>query len=585
MTDFRDPFPNLAQVVDIGGERYFMGPQKPIELGFKSRADFLNSFGKDNRVEYLLRKYMFYSLKDKQKLTFEDPEEKAELIAILKKRAKQLEASKEFTSSTLKNTIIQRSFLNIQRLIQQLEGPEYKGTDFSKYVPDISLPCTKAKKYVKEIPEERLFQLILEIAWYLLHPDEVPKKVQCNWATAIKELDTLRLGDIVAQIKTVQEQNGTPSDEAPFNYFKRINIDKISKASSRQNALDEAKQMALQIQNGNTNKKMKERLKTLLDILEIRKYLNNDLPLDADRMKIIDTTAGEKIKASLISNPMRGGAAKALDKPLGVAMTPFFDYFKVIFDPIYTVVEASIKVYSAKNDKIKKVVIPQLTTLLNICNNLNPGQTAEGGQNTYGIYRITNMDEEIIEFLNTMLNQTQSYLEKFGADDAAKNLFNRQLFHLPKVRLSTLLHKFVNEQKFEDPDLIPYIQFFTVGGNIAHIPKEKFINPAKPEMNEDVFNAVSEYFKPTDLYIVCTKSENVRENIPMNLYEINFDNIDVGEKGIKIDNLPNNYFNKLENKNNDLYLENLMTLSPYVVFNDAELALSIFAAFKELMPN
>ena len=48
----------------------------------------------------------------------------------------------------------------------------------------------------------------------------------------------------------------------------------------------------------------------------------------------------------------------------------------------------------------------------------------------------------------------------------------------------------------------------------------------------------------------------------------------------------NNLISSLDNdKNNDLYLENLMTLSPYVVFNDAELALSIFAAFKELMPN
>jgi hypothetical protein len=585
MTDFRDPFPNLAQVVDIGGDRYFMGPQKPIELGFKSRADFINSFGKDTRTEYLLRKYMLYSLKGKEKLTFEDPSEKTELIALLKKRAKQLESSKEFTSSTLKNTLIQRSFINIQRLIQQLEGPEYKGTDFSKYLPDISLPCTKAKKYVKEIPEERLFQLILEIAWYLLHPDDVPKKVQCNWAAAIKGLDTLRLGDIIAQIKTVQEQNGTQSDEKPFNYFKRINIDKISKASSRQNALDEAKQMALQIQDGNINKKMKERLKTLIDILEIRKYLNNDLPLDTDRMKIIDTTAGEKIKKSLISNPMRGGAAKALDKPLGLAMRPFFDYFRVIFDPIYSIIESSFKVYSARDDKIKKVVIPQLTTILNICNNLNPGETANGGQNTYGIYRIKNMDNEIIQFVNTMLNQTQTYLEKFGADDSQKNLFNRQLFHLPKVRLSTLLHKFVNEQQFQDPEFIPYIQFFTVGGNMNFIPKEKFLNPAKPEMNEDVFNAVSDFFKPTDLYIICTKSENVIENIPMNMYEINFEDVDVGEKGLKIDNIPSNYFNKLENKKSDLYFENLMTLSPYVIFNDAELALSIFAAFKELMPN
>jgi hypothetical protein len=43
-----------------------------------------------------------------------------------------------------------------------------------------------------------------------------------------------------------------------------------------------------------------------------------------------------------------------------------------------------------------------------------------------------------------------------------------------------------------------------------------------------------------------------------------------------------NYFN--QHKTPELYLENLVNLTPYVIFNDAELALSIFIAFKELMP-
>ena len=263
-------------------------------------------------------------------------------------------------------------------------------------------------------------------------------------------------------------------------------------------------------------------------------------------------------------------------------MMPLFDYFKVVFDPIYSLIEASFKEYSGTNDKIKKVVIPEITTLLHICNNLNPGETTEGGQNTYGIYRIKNVDSEIITFINTMLNQTTSYLEMFGADDAQKNLFNRQLFQLPKVRLTTLLNKFVNSEKYLDPDFIPYIQLFTVGGNMTYIKKDKFINPTKPNMTEEVFESVLNFFTPNDLYIVCTKSENIRENIPINLYEIDFDSVDIEEKGLKIDNLPNNYFNK--NKPDDLYLEDIITLSPYVVFNDAELALSIFIAFKELMP-
>ena len=577
MSDFRDPFPNLPQVVDIGNDRYFMGAQKPIELGFKDRADYIKSFSDNSRTEFLIRKYLYISLKGKKRLVFEDPKEKAELIAILQKRAKKIESSNEFTSSTLKNTLLQRSYLNIQRLIQELEGPDYKGFKFPS-LPDISLPCTKAKKYIRTIPENRLYQLILEIAWYLLHPDDVPEKVKCDWAKTIKQLDTLRIGDLVIN----EKQNG--NSVSPSNYFKRINLSSVVKSKTLVNALDQAREMAQQIEGTTANDNMKERLQTLINILEIKKYLSDDLPIDKDRVKIIDVPAATSISNSLISNPMKGGAGagagKALDKPLGIAMRPLFNYFKVVFDPVYSLLESSIDTYSKKTD-IQKVMIPQLTTVLHICNNLNPSETTTSGLNTYGVYRIKNVDETLITFMNNMIASTDTYVSSVG-DDAKRNIFNRQLFHLPKVRLSSLLNKFVDPTKYSDPDSIPYIQLFTVGGNLRLIEKDKFMNSTKPEMTEEVFKAVNEFFAPTDLYILCTKSDNVKENIPMNMYEIDYDTIDVGETGIQIDNISNNYFNK--NKKPELYLENLVTLLPYVVFNDAELALSILILFKELMP-
>ena len=577
MSDFRDPFPNLPQVVDIGNDRYFMGAQKPIELGFKDRTDYIKSFSDNSRTEFLIRKYLYISLKGKKRLVFEDPKEKAELIAILRKRAKKIESSNEFTSSTLKNTLLQRSYLNIQRLIQELEGPDYKGFKFPS-LPDISLPCTKAKKYIRTIPENRLYQLILEIAWYLLHPDDVPEKVKCDWAKTIKQLDTLRIGDLVIN----EKQNG--NNVSPSNYFKRINLSSVVKSKTLVNALDQAREMAQQIEGTTANDNMKERLQTLINILEIKKYLSDDLPVDKDRVKIIDVPAATSISNSLISNPMKGGAGagagKALDKPLGIAMRPLFNYFKVVFDPVYSLLESSIDTYSKKTD-IQKVMIPQLTTVLHICNNLNPSETTTSGLNTYGVYRIKNVDETLIAFMNNMIASTDTYVSSVG-DDAKRNIFNRQLFHLPKVRLSSLLNKFVDPTKYSDPDSIPYIQLFTVGGNLRLIEKDKFMNSTKPEMTEEVFKAVNEFFAPTDLYILCTKSDNVKENIPMNMYEIDYDNVDVGETGIQIDNISNNYFNK--NKKPELYLENLVTLLPYVVFNDAELALSILILFKELMP-
>ena len=576
MTEFNDPFPNLPKVVDIGGERYFMGPQKPIELGFKSRQDFLNSFGAKRETERILREYMYYELGSKKRLQFDSPEDKQALISILKTRAKQLEASKQFTSSTLKNTLIQRSYINIQRLIQELEGPEYKGMELPK-IPDL-LPCTKAKTYIKQIPEDRLFQLILEIAWYLLHPDKVPSKVQCDWAKLIKQLDTLRLGDIVSEIHNLEQGKGIVITEKALNYFKKINLETVAKKETLSNALEEAAQMASKIEDDNANKEIKQRLQVLLNILQTKKYLSNDLPMDADRLKIVNAPTIEKIKKNMITNPMSGGA---LEKPLAIAMKPLFDYFKVVFDPIYSLLESSIQTYSADSTKLKKVIIPQLTTLLHICSNINPSETATGGANTYGVYRIKNVDKELVHFINTMLASTQTYLDKFQ-DDQSKNKFNKQLFELPKVRLTSLLNRLIDSTTYKDPDTIPYIQICTVDGNMKLKDKATFMDPKVPEMTEQVFNVVTELFTTNDIYIVCTKSENAKEDIPMNVYEVDYTTVDVGETGIQINNVPDNYFNK--NKEPVLYMDKLVTLMPYVVFNDAELALSTFISFKDLMP-
>jgi hypothetical protein len=581
MTDFIDRFPDLPQAIDLGGDKYFMGPQKPIELGFKNRKNYIDSFGDDRRTEYLLRRYMYYSLQDKRKLKFDEPKDKSDLITILKKRAKLLEASKEFTSSTLKNTLIQRSFLNIQKIIQELEGPEYKGVEFPS-LPSIPNPfeCKKAKNYVKQIPEDRKFRLMLQIAWYLLHPDKIPSKVECSWSTLLKELDTLRLGDIVSEIRKIEEDRGGVPSKNAFNYFKKINIQNVAKSPTIENALEQAKKFATEIQGNTTNDKMKERLRLLLEILEMKKYLANDLQIDEDRMKIIDTNTADKIKRNMIMNPMSGGASKTLDKPIGIAMKPFFDYFKEMYDPIYSLIDSSLAINPNSPEKTQKVVIPLLTTLLYICNNLKPSETTNSGANTYGIYKIINVDSDLVGFINNMFSATQSYLDNFK-DDSEKNVFNQQLFKLPKVRLSSLLNKILNSSA-KDSDELPYIQFLTVGGNLELMPKDTFMNSKYPEKTETVFNAINDFFTNDNIYILCTKSDNSKENIPMNVYEIDFSNIDVSELSMKIDNIPDNYFNK--NKVPELYLEKLVTLMPYVVFNDAELALSIFIAFKELMP-
>jgi hypothetical protein len=581
MTDFKDPYPELPIMIDVGGIKYYMGIAKPVELAYKTRSDYIKEFGNNPRNEYILRKYMFPDLADKSKLKFSNLDEKNELIALLEKRAKKLQDSTEFTSSVLKNSIFQQSFIKIQQLLQKLKGVEIQTPiDQSKLkFPDI-LTCTKNKKYIKTISEDRLLELILELSWMLLHPDEIPKDIQCNWASLIKKLDTLRLGDIMTMIHEEKERRAINDDKKPLNYLERIDLKKVGKASSIKNALDQAKELALLTQADNAKNDMKKRLEILLNMLEVKKYLSKQEFLDPARKNVISDDVG-KISKNLIANPMRGGNPTTLEKPLGIAINPLYDYFRITFDPIYSkVVEPAINsITSGKPDTTKTILIPSLLSLLHLCNNLNRNQI-NPERNNFGVYRIINVDDTIMNLINELLNTTTTYLEEFKEPES-KFTFNKQIFNLPRVRLSTLLNTYADKTA-KDPDTIPYIQFFQIGKNINIPTKEEFLDPNKPDKTEIQYNELTSFFNPKDLFIIYTDPDNYKENIPMNMFQIDLNTVDVAENSLQVNNLDDNYFNK--NKMPELFLDQLLKIKEFHILNDGEIALSIFLAFKELMP-
>jgi hypothetical protein len=263
-------------------------------------------------------------------------------------------------------------------------------------------------------------------------------------------------------------------------------------------------------------------------------------------------------------------------------MGPIFDYFRVSYDPIYTFIENKIKSADASSDV--KVLLPELLVLLHIANNLAPSEVeGAAGQYTYGVFHIKNTDPDLRKFVNYMLGQTRGYVGSF-TDDQSKITFSQQLLQLPKVRLSSLLNKFANSAAYKDPSTIPYVRFFTVGGNLTVPTKDEFMDFDKPEHTEQMYEALGELFNENDIYIVCTKDGNLNEDIPMNVYEIDYNKVDVGETGLAVDTPADNFFNKNKNKDKPLYLEKLMKLEEYVDYNNGELALSILASLKELMP-
>ena len=517
MTDYTDKYPQLSLAVDVGGDRYYLGSEKPVELAFKSRQDFLNTFGQDPQIELLIRKYIPLTITPIKKFRFDNENDKENLRRILEKRARELKENEYFTSSVLKNTNLRRIYSNIEKLLELIGKPNTVQTRKPN-----SQQCVAAKNYLNNLSDDQKFQIILEFAWYLMHPDEAGQDVQCEWLELVQKLVGMRLGDIIREIRDLEQQKSVPA--------------------------------VATIPDPSAQDRMKKRLQSLLQLLQLKKYL---------------TEVTTKTNITSHGSNRTAGGGSTLNKPLGIAFTPIFDYLKSVYDPIYSILEKS----TVKSDNI----LPALLTILHITNNLNPGTMVEGAP-TYGVYRISNLEPNILEFFKGNIAESDAHILSFDTDEK-KNNFNLQLFKLPKVRLSSVYdtRSLSKNNTFKEPGEIPYIQFFILGQNL------KITDAFNPNKTEEIERALNDFFKENKLYIIMSNSklyETTPGNIPTIVYDIDYNNVDVSNPTVPITTLPDINVDKKP----DLHLDDFITLTDYSVYNDAELALSILIALKQRMP-
>ena len=157
-------YPGLSTVIDVGGDLYDLSASQNVDLSHKSRDTFLQTFNRstygDLPVELLLRKYLPVGQKI-DKIQFTSPQEESQLMEILKRRAQQLRTSQQFSSQVIRNIAIQRYHARILEIMKELRRKK-----------------TVKKQVVPSLSQNQIFQLILEIAWYLAHPNEVPEEME-----------------------------------------------------------------------------------------------------------------------------------------------------------------------------------------------------------------------------------------------------------------------------------------------------------------------------------------------------------------------------------------------------------------------
>ena len=621
----------LGMVVDIGEDIYNLDDSRSsILLAYGNLKAFQNAFDNTPRTKYLIRKYLPFVFNGDLSFEFKDGEaEKNDLLGILHARLKKLKSSIEATKSTnyLKDSKFRRYYDNILKLIEKIRNEDTSESD----KPEKSEKCKKDLEYTKKLSkirngtpeskenEEKMFKIMIGIAWYLLNPNKVPDKIQCEWASIIQSLDTFTIGNIIQEIQAMKKDENDTTFSQPLNYFKRMTLSKLKGVSSSKKVGEKVKDMVLE---ENTTQQMKDYLVRILKLLKMKEYLVQ--PFNNSNNPVIKDAAAadaelHTLERQMIRNPlsevviddddekypisdkpvvkpivkpqvttMSGGWDNTL--PLKTMMMPLFNYFKMMYDPIYTFLDDDIS-----RVKVKYNIIPELLQVLHLTNKIKENITIKSH---YGVYKIKNVSKNLCDFIDKRLNAMQEHVGLLRDTDLKgsfiknKQQFIKQLVKLPTIQLLSS----VPTKTAPSPS---YLQFLRVGKNIEIPKKNLFIDPTKkPPTPLEMYEAVTEFFTEDSLYILCTTSSgNVTSllsstfseipNIPMKLFEVDLNLVNITLPDLPtIDTLPNNYFNKYPEiaKNPDFTLNNIIPPKLSSQYNNSELALSILILFKEKMP-
>jgi hypothetical protein len=579
MDPSNDKHKGFPTTVDVGGELFDLLGTHDVSASHKGYDTFKKTFTTsrygDLDVEYLLRRYLYVG-HDIEKITFDQPTDRFDLIKVIKKRIQQLKESKEFSSQFVKN-------IPIQRFKDQLEN----------YVlPELIKGSRLKRTTVPKLTENEIFQTILEISWYLAHPNEVPQVMENEWTVVLNQLKELRITDLVKTIRQLEEEKGIPHEDKPIRYFKKLDMDRVTSSSTLEGALDRIKKMVTVVNSEPIKPQMEQRLRNLVNVLQIKQYVDGSEPVNNSGIPIINT---RRLSSNLMSNPrgaasasssneetpQKGGNSKVistLSAPLGQAILPIFDYLKMLYDPIYGILEKGI------TSSVQRAVLPHILLLLHLCNEFNAPSTAV--KREFGLYHIKNISEEARTFLSEQIQKLNQATYEMSTDEE-REIFRKQLFELPNLRLRSLvkndgtLPTGVNQQQS-----IFHLQFFVVGGNLE-IPSQDEFREKNPDIDTSVYPVLKDSFPQGSVFLCYTDASTKYEDIPFQLFEVDFNEIKVNDPTIAIRPFSEKMDTLIKNdliKEDKRILDQLLTIKPYLHYNYPQLALSVLLALKQRMP-
>ena len=547
----------LSDYVDIGGECFNItgttnspppietNTTKSYDLVCKSKTEFDKTF-RSILVEGDLRLIRTYLPYQQPQLQGIQQSEKEDLMSFVKKRMTSLQESSQHSNNSIKNMQFIKYYKNLEKLLEEIKTA-------SATTPTTSLSGLQTRINDK-FPKERVYYVLMELAWYLLHPKEI-KSNSDEW---MKLLDTVEKLDLGRFVKSIHESN--PHDM-------RIDVDRV----------EEVDELGKAISPPDASAELKKRLESILQLFVTRKYLKTPLQTN-DKGPVVNDETINLLKSTL-SQPMKGGSKmennknvtsfKISSESVATMMKPFYDFFKEKYDPITSVLSSK-----GLPDGLSLV---SLSKLLFICQKITSQSPIQ-----HGIYRITNIDPAMMEFLRTQLGAVQAYVNDASRTDEDRKSFTDEAGLVPIVSIKTLLNKFGKSGHYTDPETIPTVRIMMTGMNIDPYATK---DDMKIDINDDfqkeqIYKAANDFFTDQSIYLVCNEAKATHTS--MNVFEVNYPDVNVSKNTWTVGNMDKNYFNEF--KEPPLFLEDVMDVKSNIVYNHGMLALSMFIASEELLP-
>jgi len=396
----------LADIVDIGDEYFNVTDTtdtKSYDFICKSKKQFEKAFGPilkqyPNGLR-LIRTYLPHGQEQLKDITEAD---KKTLKSIITMRMESLKSSEQHSNRRVINIQFDRYYKNLEKLLKKIDAAT--GSEPITPVPAVQ------KRIRDKFPKERVYYLLMEIAYKLLHPDDIHAHSD-EWMKILDAADKMSLGDFVKGMYD------------PAKHTTLVDVDRVERATVLDSSVFSPPDASIEL---------KRRLEAIMTLLQTKKYLNK-FTSNAIGPDVTPTTLD--ILSKLVQKSMVGGG-EIPGESLKQMMSPFYTFFKEQYGILPSIL-------TTEKDGPTLVT---LSRLLFICQ-----KTIQRGP---GIYQVVNLDPELLSFIKQQVGAIQA------VDDDKKEEFVEAAKIVPLLSIRSLMNKFGTSGHYTDPDHRLVVRFF-----------------------------------------------------------------------------------------------------------------------------